>query len=379
MRNKQASSKFRISLALVLAVAVVFGFAAGVVGELWVNNFLMSELQIKSFADLTSRIDELTAQKNKDFKELLSEQDFSINKIVEKVQPTVVNFYLYKKPGSSLSNLYLDSESLGSGFVLTADGWLITSKQVITDPRREYTVQVGQEILAVTEIVDDPITDAVFVKIEKDNLAVAEFGTKNTLNFGQSVLVATGREGVKRATLDDLYFAQVEQLTDFIHSSESFYRYILLSNEFSDKSLGSPVITLDGKVIGILVSQRGEVLPIDYFSNIIKSAVQTGKVLRSYLGVNYLDLQLAPNYQSDYVAGAVLKSDGRQPAVISSGPAGQAGLVADDLIIKVENEEVNKTHTLSQLIQDYQPGVEINLTIIRQGKEMAVKVKLEEL
>ena len=259
--TEKKDQKIRTSLVITIIMVVVLGFGAGVVGELWVNGFLLPQVRLQGFDDLTKRLDDLTTQKNKDLKQLLSEQDFSINKVVEKIQPSLVTFYSYKNPGMSLNSVYLDKEALGSGFVFTSDGWLLTSKQVINDPKKEYAVKVGAEVYQIKKIVADEITDAVFVKIERTNLPVVDLGSKNILNYGQSVMVATDGFGVSRTTINDLYYSLQNDLADLIRASENFYQYILIKGDFPAVSLGGAVVTLDGKVVGILISRDGKVLP----------------------------------------------------------------------------------------------------------------------
>jgi serine protease Do len=369
--------KFRLSLALALVIALVFGFIAGVIGELWINQFLAPQIQFKDYRDLSKRLDELTAQQTKDLKDLLSEQDFSINKVVEQIQPAVATFYPDRKSSDLLDSIYLDEQVLGSGFILTNDGWLITSSQVLADPEAEYNVLVDQEIYSVTKFIADDTTDAVFVKIEANNLPVVDLGAKNQLHYSQSVLVATSLEGVVRTTIDDLYYAQLESADDLIHSSESYYRFMLLNKSFLSQSLGSPVFDLEGKVVGFLMTQDGLVLPVDYFSQVIKSAVQKDQVQRTLLGVHYLDLELAPNYQNVQTKGALLMSQAKKSAVITNSPADKAGLKSGDIVLKVEREEVNRFHSLSELIQDYKPGDSVKLQILRDGQEQEVSVTLE--
>lgn len=375
----EKKQRVRLSLVLAMAVAIIFGFVAGVVGELCINSFLMPEVQTRNLGDLTRRIEELTSQRDKVFKDLLSEQDFSINEVVEKVQPAVVDFYLYKKSAAVLSGVYLDNEILGSGFVLTADGWLVTSSQVITSEKNNYVARINSGVYPVEQIIFDDITDVVFVKIAKNNLPFVELDTKNTLNFGQTVLVVSGSRGVERTTVNDLFFAKTETAADLLRSSEEYYRFLKLNHVFDESGLGAPVINLQGKVLGIVISEDGQVLPTDYFTSIMKTAVQKNETPRNYLGVNYLDLELAANYDVEQKKGALLLGDNTRLAVVKDSPAQAAGLQAGDIITKVENEEVNQYHSLTELIQDYQIESAVNLTVIRGGEEKSVSVELEKI
>ena len=377
--EEKKNNNSKSSIFLVIILILLFGFFAGVAGELWVNGFLISEVSLHSFDDLTKRLDDLTAEKNKSLKELLNEQDFSINKVIEQISPTVVKFYPSKKSDATLSAVYLDNESLGLGFVFTSDGWLVTTKSVLGDLKKNYSAGVDEQFFAVEKIIVDPLTETVFVKINATNLPVADFNTRKSLNFGQTVMVAQASAGVTRATIDDLYYAPQVKNADLIRSSESFYRYILINGEYSANALGSPVFDLEGRVIGVLIGVDGRVLPVDYFSPVMKAAVQKSEVSRNYLGVNFLDLELAPNFVSKQTSGALLYSDALHLAVTSGSPAETAGLRGGDIIVKVEDDEINKFYTLPESLQDYLAGQAINLTVIRGEQEVVVSVTLAQI
>jgi serine protease Do len=312
-------------------------------------------------------------------KDILTEHDQSVKDVLNRLAGTTVRFYGYQVPGSKLSNVYLDTDVLGSGFVLTSDGWLVTSQKVVRDPRAALAVQIENKIYAVKEIVADTLTDVVLVKIEAQNLAVAELGTKNSLTVGQTMLVATNNLGVRKAAIDDLTHVDLSTMASVLHSSENFYQYIRLNDTFGNDYIGAPVLNLNGKVVGLLADAKGMVLPIDYFASIMKTAIQDGTVVRNSLGVNYVDLTAAPNFVSSVNEGALLASDGIRPAVVANSPASKAGLLAGDIIMKVENEEVNSFNTLTQLIQDYSSDATIKLRVWRGDKEIELSVTLEKL
>ena len=345
---------------------------------MWINNFLAPDVQFKNYRDLTTRLDDLIASKNRELKDILTDYDFSYQKVVENIQPVTVRFYNYKKSGNRLENIYLDDQSLGGGFILTSDGWLVTNQNVITDPKKPYSVQIGNKVYEVNTIFADTLTEVILVKIDANNLPVADLGSSNSLISSQTVLLSALGGNVVRTTVKNLNYADINSSTDLIQSSENYYRYVLLDGSFDKIYLGSPIVGLSGKIIGLLLSSDGLVLPIDNLANVMKSIVQKGEVERSFLGVNYLDLQLVPNFDVNTTKGAYLIS-GSRPAVIPDSPASKVGLKAGDIIIKVESDEVNEKNSLTRLIQDYQIGADIQLTIIRDGAEQKVNVVLEKL
>ncbi len=369
----------RLSLGLVILVSTFLGLLSGIVGELWINNFLAPDIQFKNYRDLTQRLDELVAEKNKVIKDILNEQDNTFKDVLIHVSATTVKFYNYKTPGSKLSNVYLDKDVIGSGFVLTSDGWLVTDKEVIVNPKAEYSVQIEDKIYPVKEIFADVMTDIVLAKIDANNLASADLGTKESLSVGQTLMVTTAGRGVKKVSVDNLSYFELNSLNAVVHSTENFDQFIRLSGEFSNDYLGAPVFTLNGRVVGILTATDGSVVPIDYFTNVMKSIVQKGIVERNFLGINYIDLSHTPNFQASETHGAYVIGDANRLPLIVGSPAAAAGIKAGDIIMKVENEEIDAQNNLTQIVQEYPTKATIKLQVKRGDQWLDVSVTLGEL
>ncbi|PIR93774.1 hypothetical protein COT97_04785 [Candidatus Falkowbacteria bacterium CG10_big_fil_rev_8_21_14_0_10_39_11] len=376
---KKEDKTFRVSLVVALVVAVIMGFVSGVVGELWVNDFLAPDLEFKSYHDLTKRIDELLGEKNSSIKDLLTGHDAAFNQTIEEIEPITATFYLYQKAGVGLNDQYLANEVLGSGFVLTSDGWIVTTTNVVTNPKRDYVVEVGGDIYQVTDIVADSMTPAVLVKIAANNLSVANLGSKNSVHNSQSVIVASKISGMERANINKVVYMRAESSSDLVHSSETYYRFIKLGDSFSAEYVGAPVVNLDGKVVAVLLNRDGEALPIDYLARVMKTAVQSGNIDRNLLGVNYIDLIQAVNFEANVDAGALLFDSNGRAAVIHGTPAYLAGLRAGDVIMKVDGDEINERQSLTELIQEYNVGSKVQLTIIRGEEELKIDVQLDKL
>jgi serine protease Do len=358
-----------------MAVAGLMGFVSGVIGELWINTFLAPEIQFRNYSDLTRRLDELTAQQGRDVKDLLSEQDFSIGKVVDEIRPAVVTIYPNRAATTTIPQLITDTDILGTGFVLTSDGWVVTAQKVVADAKASYAVRINNRLRPVTAQVVDLTTGVVFLKIEETNLPVVNLGSKDRLTTSQSVLVATPQGAIERTSVTDGVFVMTTA-SSVVHSSESYYRMIKTTDGTGVGMLGAPVFSLDGQVFGMVMADDGTVLPIDYIAPIIKTAVKQDKIARPVLGVRYIDVEQTPNLDVTVTRGAYLIADALHPAVAVKSPAAQAGLKAGDVIVKVDADEVNRFQTLSQLIMEYSPGAKVSLTIERGGQEQKVDVTL---
>ncbi|MBU2595524.1 S1C family serine protease, partial [Patescibacteria group bacterium] len=131
------------------------------------------------------------------------------------------------------------------------------------------------------------------------------------------------------------------------------------------------------------VAQQAENIGFAIPSTLAQSAMEsiklTGKIIRPYMGIRYVslnpDLSKSNNISVDYGAYIYSNSLG-QPAVVAGGPADQAGIKQGDIIIVINGEKIDATHSLTRLAQKYQPGDEIELTYLRNGQENKIKLKL---
>lgn len=376
---KREKGQVRISFAVVLVVAIVFGFVSGIVGELWINRFLAPEIQFRNYSDLTKRLDALSTQQEKGLKDLLSEKDFSVGRVIEQVTPVVATFrkHVDTVTAVGLERGLIDTNIIGSGFVLTSDGWVVTHESVYDAGGMDFDVFIdGVEYPVEAVAVPDAVSGVVFVKVDASNLAVLDLSSKNQLTVSQSVLVPTERFGVLRTTLKNLYAAPVKKKADLLHNSESFFRYLQLNEPVEAGAIGAPVIDLEGTVVGVVADLAGTVVPVDYFSSVIKQAVQTKEITRPYIGLEYFDIEQAtPRILAE---GVMFDKGALIAAITPKSPAFAAGLQVGDVITEVENEEINRSHSLTELLFEYQVGDTVRLRLMRAGEQLDVDVVLGE-
>jgi len=149
---------------------------------------------------------------------------------------------------------------------------------------------------------------------------------------------------------------------------------------------GGPLLNIRGEVVGINTAiasgaeNIGFAIPINKAKRDLENVKLHGKIIYPFLGVRYItvtkDLAERDKLGRDY--GALLRGGEDGPAVVPDSPAAKAGLKAEDIILEINGERIDTEHTLASLIQKYQVGDEVSLKVFREGKEMEVKVKLEE-
>ncbi|MBN1778949.1 MAG: PDZ domain-containing protein [Candidatus Buchananbacteria bacterium] len=363
-------------------LASAFGFFAGLAGQAlgtvyfdpWRQHFLNYQTQvIQQQNNQTSDIQELKKVK----KVIGTEQDFAVDQAIRKVDASVVGFYPIKKASQNiLQSIYYPADLLGSGFILTSDGWLATDQSVVNENKKGLVVVVyqGQEY-KIDQLVTDPMTGITFVKITANNLPVVLLGDSDELLAGQLVV---GDNSFGQASVDyvkSLNFQNQSTSQDYVLSSEKYARFILLTNNLDNSYLGGPIINSNGEVVGVIQSNKNQtiVVPINHFRPVLVSVFRDGSIRRSYLGVQYIDLSNTTS-ASDQQSGALIYSQPKK-----NSPAANAKLQVGDVIISVENQLIDKTNSLAEIIQQYQSGDSLNLEVLRDDKNIKLNVSLSPL
>ncbi|MFW5888310.1 MAG: S1C family serine protease [Patescibacteria group bacterium] len=280
----------------------------------------------------------------------------------------------------------------GSGFIVSADGYVATNKHVVADEDANYTVVLNDEEEYKAEVLArDTTTDLAILKIEAKDLPFIDLGDSSSLQVGQKVIaignalgefsdtVSTGVvSGLSRSITAGGVGTASEKLTGLIQTDASI----------NPGNSGGPLLNIDGQVIGINTAMAqgaeniGFAIPINEVKDIIQDVKEHGRIIRPWLGVRYviLDEQMAEVNELPVNKGAlIMRGDTRRElAVIPGSPAAKAGLRAYDIILKVEDKEISKDHTLAEAINEYEPGDKITMTVWQDGEENEVEVELEE-
>jgi serine protease Do len=289
-----------------------------------------------------------------------------------------------KKAASDLpiANIYTSQDLVGHGAIITTDGWILTT--IAAQPKDLVVMTFDKKILPIKSATQDPLTGAWFIKVDASGLKAVELVDVSHLPLTQAValvkfLVAPYNLMVSQDNLDSIWYGNNNQGSDFVRSSEKIDYYLKITNN----SVGL-VFDVNGSLIGL--SKNGLVVPVSYLQRAISSLTSNGgKIVRTYLGVNYLSLSeawgLPDKFTEKKTKGALLMGDVSKKllAVVDKSPAQVAGLKAGDIIVKVNNEEINEANSLTKLIQDYPPNTEVELTFWRAAVEQKVKFVLGKI
>lgn len=318
---------------------------------------------------------------------VVSQEEEDISTVASKVGPSVVSIVT-----ESQARSYFGTQSLqgaGTGIIISKDGYILTNKHVISDIQDLAVIgSDGTTYDDVTVVGTDPLNDLAFIKINGIfDLTPATLGDSSSLRIGQKVVAVgnslgefqnTVTSGIVSGTGRSVAAQEgntVETLTDLVQTDAAI----------NPGNSGGPLTNLSGQVIGIntAVAQDaqgiGFAIPINAAKGIIKNLEKTGKVERPYLGINYVTItpDVAKQYSLSVKKGAYVYSENGQSGVVSDGPAAKAGIKDKDIITKVGDIEVGQRGSVASLVAEYATGDTIELTVIRDGKEMTLKVTLE--
>jgi len=281
----------------------------------------------------------------------------------------------------------------GTGFVISSSkGLILTNKHVVNDSEAEYTITTNDgESFEATVLARDPFNDIAILQVDNLDLPAVKLGDSNQLKIGQTVVAIGNALGEYRNTVTKGVVSGISRKVvagDAYGSSEILEDVIQTDAAINFGNSGGPLINLKGEVIGIntAINREGQLIgfaiPINQAKRAIESVEQYGYIVRPYIGVRYVlinkDIAEKNNLEMDYGALIVRGSESSELAVIPGSPANQAGLVENDIILEVDGQKITEDYSLSRLIQERQPGDEIELKVFHQGEEKIVNLILGE-
>jgi serine protease Do len=270
------------------------------------------------------------------------------------------------------------SHGVGSGFIVSADGYVLTNAHVVTDAS-EVTVTLTdrREFPAKVVGIDKP-SDVALIKIAANGLPTVRFGDPSRLRPGQWAIAIGSPFGFENSVTAGVISAIGRPLNDGTNSS--YVTFIQTDAAVNPGNSGGPLFNIDGEVIGInsqIYSRTGGymgvsfAIPIDLALNVKDQLQKNGKVVRSRIGVSVQDIrqQLALSFGLSSPHGALIS------AVDPTGPGEKAGLKAGDVITSVNGHNIDHSWDLPAIVSQLPPGSQARLSIWHDRKPIEVTVK----
>jgi serine protease Do len=282
----------------------------------------------------------------------------------------------------------------GSGFVVSADGVIVTNRHVVSDETARYSIILKDGAIYDAEVLArDPQLDIAILKISdslESPLPYLTFGDSERLRLGQAVIaignaLAEFRNSVSVGVVSGL--ARSITASDGLGRSEQLDQVIQTDAAINPGNSGGPLLNLNGEVIGVNVAVSagaeniGFALPAHLVQGVVESVQIHGRIVRPFLGVRYqtIDKRIAEANSLPVDYGVlIIRGEGPEDlAVIPGSPADKAGITENTIITSVSGQEL-RNKDLATVLRQYGVGDEIELEIIKQGETQVVKVVLTE-
>lgn len=314
--------------------------------------------------------------------------------VINKLAKQIVGIYSVKKGEDWWQKLYLDNEFLGTGLVITSDGWLMTTSDVIPDFKKDYQIMTANNnYYLAKDFIQDKLTGVVFFKIDAQNLSPVQFADLEQITVAQSAVALAADNDmndlkVKISNLEKLSYYLQKSIKDYFHSTEKQEEYFLLKDSLPTNFASCLVANNQGEVIGLgsnlnKTENFQTIIPTGYLAQAVKQfLINKTEVKRNYLGLTYLDLSQNPNLPANLTAnrenGALIigNKELNLVAIKKDSPAKNI-LMENDIVLKVNDDEINNRNNFTMLIQNYPTDSKIKLLILRQGEEKEVEVTLK--
>ncbi|MGD0819278.1 MAG: DegQ family serine endoprotease [Desulfomonilia bacterium] len=327
----------------------------------------------------------------------------SFSSLAKEVTPTVVNIRttknlankdLYRKfeppPGydewfddffkkffNNIPEQDLQQRSLGSGFIISADGYVLTNNHVVSGADEIFVSLADKEEFKAKVVGTDDKTDIALIKItaEKYNFPVAVLGDSDALEIGEWVIAIGNPFGFGHTLTQGIVSAKSRVI-----GAGPYDNFIQTDAAINPGNSGGPLMNMQGQVVGIntaIVASGqgiGFATPINMAKEILSELKDKGEVARGWLGVAIQEVtpEIARAVGLKEPKGAMVTT------VYAGDPADKAGIKPGDIILKINSQEVTDSRSLTRMIGSLKPDVKITITVWRDSRTLDLSTKLQK-
>ena len=272
-----------------------------------------------------------------------------------------------------------EAKALGSGFIISNDGYILTNNHVVKDADEVIVRLEDRRELKAEIIGSDARSDVALLKIEADNLPVVKIGKSDALKVGEWVLAIGSPFGFDRSATAGIVSAKGRALP-----RENYVPFIQTDVAINPGNSGGPLFNLDGEVVGVnsqIYSRTGGymglsfAIPIEVAMDVASQLKAHGKVSRGWLGVLIQDvtLELAESFGMSKPQGALIAR------VMPDSPAEKAKMQVGDIVVNFNGKEIERSSSLPPVVGSTPVGKKVPVKVIRGGRSQTLWVKLGEL
>jgi serine protease Do len=314
----------------------------------------------------------------------------AVTQAAQAVSPTVVT--ITSRAGTQTTDPFsLPATGIGSGVIYNAVGLILTNRHVVCGAD---TLTV--KLLDGTEFTGrnygtDSLTDLAIVKVDGKDLPAAKLGNSSALKPGQlSIAIGSPLGTFTNSVTSGVVSAMGRDIVvnDECGTSgqKSLRNLIQTDAAINPGNSGGALVDSSGAVIGINTATAGNAqgigfaIPINIAKPIMQQAVEGKPLTRPWIGVFYAPitpaLKAAQNLPIDYGVLVQAPQGSADPSVISGSPADNAGVQDGDIITAINDEQIDATHTLDEILTQYSPGEELTIVVLRKGENKELTLKL---
>jgi serine protease Do len=268
-------------------------------------------------------------------------------------------------------------EGIGSGFFISADGYILTNNHVVKDAVKVKIITIDKKEYSAKIIGTDPKTDLALIKIDVKNFPFIELGDSNKVEVGEWVLAIGNPLGQDFTVTSGIISAEGRQL-----GLAEFEDFLQTDAAINMGNSGGPLLNMRGEAIGInssiLTPNQGSIgigfsIPANMAKKVVGDLKAKGKVVRGWFGITMDFLTESRAKEYDIAGpGALVTS------VEEGSPAAKAGLKRYDLIVEANGKKINSAIDLRQEIANSDPGDTVEVKVLRNNTELKISVKVSE-
>lgn len=308
-----------------------------------------------------------------------------------RAMPAVVNIITSKKPKRGKHPLLRDpffkkffgdredsddeESSLGSGVIVSGEGYILTNNHVVEAADEIEVVLADGRKAAAKQVGSDPETDLAVIKINLDKLPVIVLGQAEQAQVGDVVLAIGNPFGVGQTVTMGIISALGRNNLHINH----FENFIQTDAAINFGNSGGALVDINGNLLGInsaIYSQSGGsvgigfAIPVSTAKNVMEAIIKTGHVVRGWIGVETQEItpELASSFNLQRQSGAIIAG------VVRNGPADKGGIRPGDILVSVDGKPVTDTNNMLNLIAQLTPGGKAKMVVLRKNKETALDV-----
>lgn len=286
-------------------------------------------------------------------------------------------------------NYQSTGEASGSGIIISEDGYILTNNHIVNTSTTSSYYEVSDATKVIVKLYNDTTeyeakiigtdeqTDLAIIKIEKTGLAKAEFGNSDNIKIGEFAMAIGNPLGLDSTVTCGIISGKNRKIES---SDGTTYNLIQTDAAINSGNSGGALVNSAGQVIGINtlklagsdIEGMGFAIPINDTIDITNQLINSGKVIRPYIGIGGIDLDETTAQKYSLSVGIYIKE------IENFSPAEKAGLKIGDVITNINNTKVSTVDELNTIKNTYSVGDTIILTIIRDKEEKQIEVKLGE-